>query len=292
MKYKLEETIFDIIKTLFIGIIISDLFIILCTPILDLLNNEISQTFTSIIQKSILLVLYYRLAKDYGISIKESFQKLKIKVKDMIAYSSLGCELISFTFILLLILVFLLTIIIVLFKIPIPKQSYIVKNTSIVWFSFIIMILRICIIAPIFEEIIFRGFIYNIMNKQGEMIAIFFTSLLFAVMHGINWQFLNKFIGSILLINITIHYKNLIPAIIMHSMINFISILYFSSPLSDFSICAIAIINTILVYYFYKKNVYVNLNLHQLWEMIKSGVKSTLSIKVCIILLVLMILYS
>lgn len=292
MKYKLEETIFDIIKTLFIGIIISDLFIILCTPILDLLNNEISQTFTSIIQKSILLVLYYRLAKDYSISIKESFQKLKIKVKDMIAYSSLGCELISFTFILLLILVFLLTIITVLFKIPIPKQSYIVENTSIVWFSFIIMILRVCIIAPIFEEIIFRGFIYNIMNKQGEMIAIFFTSLLFAVMHGINWEFLNKFIGSILLINVTIHYKNLIPAIIMHSMINFISILYFSSPLSDFSICAIAIINTILVYYFYKKNVYVNLNLHQLWEMIKSGVKSTLSIKVCIILLVLMILYS
>lgn len=292
MKYELEETIFDIIKTLFISIIVSDLFVLLSTPILDLLNNEISQTFTSIIQKSILLVLYYRIAKDYGISIKESFQKLKIKVKDMIAYSSLGCELISFTFILLLILVFLLTIIIVLFKIPIPKQSYIVKNTSIVWFSFIIMILRICIIAPIFEEIIFRGFIYNIMNKQGEMIAIFFTSLLFAVMHGINWQFLNKFIGSILLINITIHYKNLIPAIIMHSMINFISILYFSSPLSDFSICAIAIINTILVYYFYKKNIYVNLKLHQLWEMIKSGVKSTLSIKVCIILLVLMILYS
>lgn len=292
MKYKLKETIFDIIKTLFISIIVSDLFIVLCTPILDLLNNEISQTFISIIQKSILLVLYYRLAKDYGISIKESFQKLKIKVKDMIAYSSLGCELISFIFILLLILVFLLTIITVLFKIPIPKQSYIVENTSIVWFSFIIMILRVCIIAPIFEEIIFRGFIYNIMNKQGEMIAIFFTSLLFAVMHGINWEFLNKFIGSILLINVTIHYKNLIPAIIMHSMINFISILYFSSPLSDFSICAIAIINTILVYYFYKKNVYVNLNLHQLWEMIKSGVKSTLSIKVCIILLVLMILYS
>ena len=51
--------------------------------------------------------------------------------------------------------------------------------------SLIIMLISIVIIAPIVEEIIFRGLILSRLNKvMNTTVALIVSSLIFAILHG------------------------------------------------------------------------------------------------------------
>ncbi len=91
------------------------------------------------------------------------------------------------------------------------------------------LIILTCILAPILEEILFRGILQKSLIKKGlqPYYAILLVSLIFGAVHGYPWQFVGAFLlGSVLglvyektqslLMPILLHvFNNLISAIMM-----------------------------------------------------------------------------
>lgn len=85
---------------------------------------------------------------------------------------------------------------------------------------------RVAVIAPIVEELIFRGIILNGLRKNYPAIsAIFFSALLFSLFHLNPWQMPATFILGLLLGWIMIRTRNILLAIIGHSMNNLLVLL-------------------------------------------------------------------
>lgn len=85
-------------------------------------------------------------------------------------------------------------------------------------------IIYVTILAPIFEEIIFRSWLLNTLKKYGTIPAIVISSLTFGIFHGTVYQAIPAiFIGVILAI-LTLKYGSIIPAIIIHLISNTLSI--------------------------------------------------------------------
>ncbi|MCQ1530211.1 CPBP family intramembrane glutamic endopeptidase [Lutispora saccharofermentans] len=91
--------------------------------------------------------------------------------------------------------------------------------------------IRICLLAPIVEEILMRGFILNsLQNKYGMVIALLVSSLLFAILHFNFVQTLSAVICGLILGLLYINTGSLFCCILAHSLYNGIS--FFTSVLN------------------------------------------------------------
>jgi len=82
-------------------------------------------------------------------------------------------------------------------------------------------ILRVVIIAPIVEELIFRGLIMRgFIRNYPKALAIFYTALLFALFHLNPWQFPATFLLGLILGWIRIRTGSILAAITGHAMHN------------------------------------------------------------------------
>jgi membrane protease YdiL (CAAX protease family) len=99
-------------------------------------------------------------------------------------------------------------------------------------------ILRIVIIAPIVEELIFRGIIMSGFTRNyNAVFAIFFSALLFALFHLNPWQFPAAFALGLILGWIRIRTGSVLACIAGHAIHNglvFLSVLYYND-LKDLS---------------------------------------------------------
>ena len=90
-----------------------------------------------------------------------------------------------------------------------------------------VTLLIICIIVPLIEEIIFRGFFYDTVKLiSNDIIAILFTSVSFALAHSDLQQILYAFIAGILLSYIKCKFKNIIYSIVFHLIMNLTSYIF------------------------------------------------------------------
>lgn len=96
--------------------------------------------------------------------------------------------------------------------------------------SFILFVL-LTVIAPVFEEFVFRGAILHLLQPYGNGLAIFVSAFLFGVYHGNFLQFFYATVLGIALGYITVATKSLFCSTLLHAMFNSISgvILIFSS---------------------------------------------------------------
>ncbi|WP_279160275.1 CPBP family intramembrane glutamic endopeptidase [Thomasclavelia cocleata] len=83
----------------------------------------------------------------------------------------------------------------------------------------ICLIIYAVIVAPISEELIFRGLILGKLKQYGDVFASIIVSLLFALIHGNLPQSIPTFIVSLFLCWVTLQSNSIIPAISIH-MIN------------------------------------------------------------------------
>lgn len=84
----------------------------------------------------------------------------------------------------------------------------------------LIMILNVVILGPIYEEIVFRGFVYNILNKtKNSTFAVMATGLMFGIWHGILFQSIYTSIMGIVITYIY-HKTKSLPVVIIVHMIN------------------------------------------------------------------------
>ena len=77
-----------------------------------------------------------------------------------------------------------------------------------------------CIMAPVTEELFFRGMILRVLSKANQRFAVFATALFFGLVHGNIPQFVLTFTLGIFLAHITLKHSSIIPAIIVHMFIN------------------------------------------------------------------------
>lgn len=94
-----------------------------------------------------------------------------------------------------------------------------------------IMVVAVIFAAPVIEEIIFRGFLLNAgigYGPNGKRVAIFTTSLLFALAHyqyHSSVTFIMIFVMSVIFCLVRIHTNSLLAPIILHALYNGIQML-------------------------------------------------------------------
>ena len=84
----------------------------------------------------------------------------------------------------------------------------------------VLNILYGCIIAPITEEILYRGMLLRVFARANQRFAVFATALFFGLGHGNILQFTLAFFTGIFLAHITLKHGSVIPSLIVHSFLN------------------------------------------------------------------------
>lgn len=102
--------------------------------------------------------------------------------------------------------------------IPEPDFSFPAQSKYLILF-----LIYVCLLGPILEEIIFRGFILKSMQKYGNLTAIIVSSILFSMFHLNLVQFINPVLMGIVLAFITVKSKSIVPSIIAHIFNNTIT---------------------------------------------------------------------
>lgn len=91
--------------------------------------------------------------------------------------------------------------------------NYVIEHTPSVYAADIISAV---ILAPIGEELIYRGIVLRCSAKVSQRFAIFFSAFIFGIMHGNPYQFVLGFLIGIPMAIVTIRTGSLIPSIICH----------------------------------------------------------------------------
>lgn len=86
--------------------------------------------------------------------------------------------------------------------------------------GFAVMAIYSCIIAPLTEEIFFRGALMKIFSKSNQRFGIFMSAVFFGLAHGNIPQFMLAFLIGIFLGHIDMKHNSIIPSVIVHIFIN------------------------------------------------------------------------
>ena len=87
------------------------------------------------------------------------------------------------------------------------------------------IVLSACIIAPIMEELHFRGLILQTLKRYGNVFAILVTSLLFALLHGNLPQSVPVFALSMMICYVVLKSGSILPGIAIHFLNNAFAIM-------------------------------------------------------------------
>ena len=77
-----------------------------------------------------------------------------------------------------------------------------------------------CLAIPIFEEIAYRGILLRSLGRYGNRFATFATAFIYALMQPSFSEFVPGFVLALFLINLTLRYRSVTPAIIIHILSN------------------------------------------------------------------------
>lgn len=95
----------------------------------------------------------------------------------------------------------------------VPSMNYVIEHDPMVYAA---EFLGAVILAPIGEELIYRGVVLRCSAKISQRFAIFFSAFIFGIMHGNPYQFVLGFLLGIPLAMVTLKTGSIVPAIICH----------------------------------------------------------------------------
>ncbi len=84
----------------------------------------------------------------------------------------------------------------------------------------ILMSIYGCIVAPITEELLFRGFVMKSLSRVSQRFAIITSALLFGLWHENIAQFVLAFCVGVFMGYLTVKHNSIMPAIICHMAVN------------------------------------------------------------------------
>ena len=89
------------------------------------------------------------------------------------------------------------------------------------------VILKVAVLAPLIEELIFRGIImHGLMRNYSKFTAVFVSALMFALFHLNPWQFPATFVLGIILGILMVRTRNILLCILGHGMNNGLVLLF------------------------------------------------------------------
>lgn len=95
----------------------------------------------------------------------------------------------------------------------------------------LILIVGACIIAPVCEEIIFRGYLYSVTKRYtGPIFAAICTGILFGTIHGEVWAFISLSCLGIILAAVYEITGSLWSSIITHCLFNSVNVYFMTNP--------------------------------------------------------------
>ncbi|MCQ2490607.1 MAG: CPBP family intramembrane metalloprotease [Ruminococcus sp.] len=119
-----------------------------------------------------------------------------------------------------------------------------------------------CMIAPVTEELFFRGVLLRTFAKSNQRFAVFISALFFGLVHGNLQQFILAFLLGIFLAHITLKHGSIIPSILVHICVNTASTIIgyvaelgtVASILSYLALLAVALLGVIMLLMFIGKD--------------------------------------
>ncbi|MBQ9115945.1 MAG: CPBP family intramembrane metalloprotease [Clostridia bacterium] len=105
--------------------------------------------------------------------------------------------------------------------IGIPQDNTLMLFTSP--FDIVVNLVVLCVFAPLFEEILFRGTMLSNHMKFGAWHACIVTGLYFGMFHMNLQQFLYASVGGMILAMVALKSGSLITSIILHAALNFLN---------------------------------------------------------------------
>ncbi|MFL3004607.1 MAG: lysostaphin resistance A-like protein [Candidatus Neomarinimicrobiota bacterium] len=121
--------------------------------------------------------------------------------------------------------------------VPTPEYvldlNYLLKPESFLGAT--LLFIAVVILAPLGEEIVFRGFLQQILEKHWKDItqAILFTSLIFSLIHMNPYWFVQIYFLGVILGFLAWKTKSIIAPLILHSLNNSMALLLSSSDLQQ-----------------------------------------------------------
>lgn len=116
-------------------------------------------------------------------------------------------------------------------------------NGSVLFNTF--TFISVVILAPIFEELIFRGMILNTLTKYNKMFAIIVTSLLFGLLHLNITQAIPAFFMSLVLCYMYVQTDSILVTILAHAGNNLLALM---SVYSDYFVLITVVIMVFVIY--------------------------------------------
>lgn len=138
--------------------------------------------------------------------------------------------------------------------VPFPQSwidSYEASSSEVLGGAGILMWISVVIMAPLVEELTFRGFMYSrLKTGMAKWIAIIITSLVFGVVHGTIIWAIYTFVFSLVLICILERTKSLWGCILFHMAFNLVGAMMSTWPemldnINEWLIIVIALVLTV-----------------------------------------------
>lgn len=107
------------------------------------------------------------------------------------------------------------------YGITMPDSDFTIIKPSA--FALIMQFLYVILIGPIAEELIYRGLILTLLKPFGKWLAVFFSALIFGVMHGNIPQATSAFGSAIVMGVIAVSCGSIVPTMIIHILNNTIA---------------------------------------------------------------------
>lgn len=92
------------------------------------------------------------------------------------------------------------------------------------WKQIMLSVIIICVFAPVAEELMFRGAIFNSLLSRGAAKAVLLSALIFTLMHANPAQTIHQFFLGIILAFLVLSSGSVIPAIIVHIFNNVLAL--------------------------------------------------------------------
>ena len=113
------------------------------------------------------------------------------------------------------------------------------------------LIFYACLIAPILEEIIFRGYILRLLQRFGNGFAILLSAILFGIYHFDLTQLLPAFAMGCLFGYLAISCDSIFPVIVIHTLNNIVAVCSssLSSPIVlviDIALCVFSFLSLVI----------------------------------------------
>ncbi len=101
------------------------------------------------------------------------------------------------------------------------------KQMNFISQDHLVMYLMVVVLAPVLEEILFRGIILKGLINKGVLPnnAIWISSLVFAIVHGNPWQFVGALLLGMVLGLVYFKTESILTVIVLHALNNLLSIL-------------------------------------------------------------------